>query len=117
MLSQQQKSHKKEIVKFVLLYNKEYKSINTQETIKYIMEHEHFTFDGGVFVYLEFKNHIYNSLLLFDVKQVKNPITAYKQFKKLIRDFKKPVFTTNVKKEFKKMAVQTARADTYRWKS
>ena len=116
MLSQQPKSHKKEIEDFVLLYNKEYESISTKETTDYILEHNHFTFDGGVFVYLEFENHIYNSLLLFDVKQVKNPITSYKQFRKLIKDFKRPVFVTDVRKEFRKMAVQTARADTYRWK-
>ena len=74
-------------------------------------------FDGCLFVYAEHETHIYNSLLLFDFQQVKEPVRAFKRFKQIIKDFNKPVYVSNVKEEFRSLTIATNKKDVYRWKN
>jgi hypothetical protein len=105
------------IKEFLEVYNKHYKTLDIEDTLKHIAGNKYIIFDGCLFVYVEFGTHIYNSLLLFDINQVKEPIRAFKRFKEIIKDFNKPVYVCNVKKEFRSLAVLTKEKDVYRWKS
>jgi hypothetical protein len=102
------------LMKFLREYEKRYGTIDAKKMYKYITNRPYIIKDGIVMVYIDKGEYIENTLLLFDIKQVKNKMTAMRQFKQMIKEFKKPVHVKNVKKEFERLTKKINKK-TYVW--
>ena len=99
---------------FLDIHSKTYGTIDKYYVLWQVNLKKYIFTDGMLFVYTEHKDYIQNNFLLFDINQTSSLRKTFKEFKKIVRSFDKPIYLSNVIDEFKRLAEPSE--DGYVWK-
>jgi hypothetical protein len=105
-----------EVKVFIQKYKATY-GLNDKHIYSLLQSKEYIYLNSLLFIYTDKGDYVYNDVLLYDVNQTNSKITSLREFKALIKSFKKPVVVRNVSKEFTRLVKPTNEKGLYVWVS